>query len=135
MITILLFLVFIIFYIFFLHNIVKRIYIYIFYEKILFELEISKKLVWDKIFREKIYAQQVHLFKLTKDEIDTIATEYVSLVIKYLGPSIYEDLVILKGDKESIWIELAAEFVHKVINTEIQNIDEKVGSTIIDNKE
>lgn len=104
--------------------------VYILYEH-------AKEQIYENLYSSDIYIYHINNYRLNKDEdLNKLRKIYITNVINALGPSIVQDIEEIKGNFDSIILDLSNYFMKKLLEdenkifTESNENDENVSDDI-----
>lgn len=101
------------------------------YAELLAILEYSRNTAYNKVYQDEILVYSSSGWKTNTEELKKFRDRYIKLVFEQCGPQITEDLVSLRGDMQSLCIELANWFTIRVFQDEATILSSKTGNSLI----
>lgn len=86
--------------------------------EIIYILDSSKKIAFEKIYREDIMVYTASKEIISKKDLEKPLQNFVKLTLTLCGPSIVDDLILLYGDSKSVASLLGNEFINMVSERE-----------------
>lgn len=75
---------------------------------------------YDLVFKDKILPYSIDGFKMNQEELDNVLKEYVTLVMKLIGPNLQTELENLFGDRISLLRNITEYFHNRLENDQIR---------------
>ncbi|MEN6294223.1 MAG: hypothetical protein ABFD07_19700 [Methanobacterium sp.] len=82
-------------------------------------LEYHMKKAFDIIYKEKILIYSMEATRLNQSEFNTVSRDFISLTLKFLGPSLAEEYEFLYGNKETFYFIIVEYFNNRYEQDEI----------------
>lgn len=83
-------------------------------------IEYFKEKAYGVIYKDKILTHSLEGFKLSDQEFNAITEDFVRLVIKFLGPRLFETFVYFYGNEETFILGLVEYFSSRYEDDEIR---------------
>jgi hypothetical protein len=68
------------------------------------------KKAYDIVYKEHILIYSMETMKPSEEEFKYIIKQYINLVIKLIGPSVKESLIVLYGNEQTLFFNIAEYF-------------------------
>lgn len=83
------------------------------------------------IYNDRILPYSLESHRLSEDEYNQVLKDYINLVIKLLGPNIYNELTYYFGNEDSLMFNMSEYFNTKYENDEIrkESVNSFMGET------
>lgn len=85
-------------------------------------LHINMEKAYNIIHKEKILVYSLEAVKLPEEHINGVSRDFVTLVIKFLGPNLYKEYLNVYGDYETFVFNLLDYFNTKYEDDEIRKV-------------
>lgn len=72
------------------------------------------------IYKERIMVYSIEASKLSENELDTVAKDYISLTLKFIGPILTNEFVKLYGDIDTLYFVIGQKFYEKYEDDKIR---------------
>jgi len=76
------------------------------FESYISVLEYHMEKAFNIIFKERILVYSLDGLRVKEEEIDVITRDFCSLVIKILGPTLYQNFIFLYGNEKTLMINM-----------------------------
>lgn len=73
-------------------------------------LQINLEKAYNMIYKEKVLVYSLEAIKLPEEQLNAISRDFVALVIKFLGPKLYKEYILLYGDYETFTFNILDYF-------------------------
>ena len=114
-------------------NSITRKFLFSRIEQLYVALEFSKEVVFEKIFQEDILVFNTSGYTINQDDLNSLQSKYIKLLLQYLGNDIVNDLIKIHGNLDSVCMILASEFIIKIRQKEY-TLKSSTSSTIQDGR-
>lgn len=75
---------------------------------------------FDIVYKDQILIFSIEATKVSENELDNSRKDFCRLVIKFLGPTLYNKLIKLSGDEETFLFNLVEYFTSRYEEDEIR---------------
>ena len=75
---------------------------------------------YQMIYNDRIMPYSLESHRLSEEEYNEVLKEYIKLVSKFLGPSLYDDLASYFGDENALMLNISEYFNTRYENDEIR---------------
>ena len=82
-------------------------------------LDYHMKKAFDIIYKEKILIYSIEATRLNQAEFNAVSRDFISLTLKFLGPSLAEEYEFLYGNKETLYFIIVEYFNNRYEQDEI----------------
>lgn len=79
---------------------------------------------YSMIYNDRVIPYSLEGYRLSEEEYNNVLKDYINLVIKFLGPNLYSDLIDYFGDESSLMLNMTERF-----NTRYENDEIRKGTT------
>jgi len=99
----------------------KRHEIVLHFEKYMTLLQYFMSKAYDIIHKDRILIYSIEAMKISESEFSTISYDYAKLVIKLMGPNIFEDFIFYYGNQDTLIFNLVEYFNLRYEDDEVRN--------------
>ena len=89
------------------------------FESYVVTLEYHMKKAFDIIYKEKILIYSIEATRLSQAEFNAVSRDFISLTLKFLGPSLAEEYEFFYGNKETLYFVIVEYFNSRYEQDEI----------------
>jgi len=89
------------------------------FESYVVTLEYHMKKAFDIIYKEKILIYSIEATRLSQAEFNAASRDFISLTLKFIGPSLAEEYEFLYGNKETLYFVIVEYFNSRYEQDEI----------------
>jgi len=75
---------------------------------------------YEIIYKDRILIYSIEATKLNNNEFRVVARDFLTLVLKMLGPNLINEFIILYGNEETLYFNITEYFNTKFENDEIR---------------
>ena len=86
---------------------------------------------YEIIYKDRILIYSLEATKLNNNEFTVVAKDFLTLVLKMLGPNLVNEFIILYGNEETLFFNVTEYFNTKFENDEIRK---SATDSIVDNE-
>jgi len=99
----------------------KRHEIILHFEKYMTLLQYFMSKAYDIIHKDRILIYSIEAMKISESEFSVISYDYAKLVIKLMGPNIFEDFIFYYGNQDTLIFNLVEYFNLRYEDDEVRN--------------
>lgn len=92
-------------------------------EKIIYSFEKCKEIIYNKKYYEYLSIELINETHIDSKTLDKVIKEYVKEVFLIMGDNLIENMIVMKGSKESIIAELSFEFKNRILKEDINKFE------------
>ncbi len=89
------------------------------FESYAITLEYHMKKAFDIIYKEKILIYSIEATRLSQAEFNTASRDFISLTLKFMGPSLTKEYEFLYGNKDTLYFVIVEYFNSRYEQDEI----------------